>query len=102
MSPQQEEERSSREEPIVRSFPVAGTPETRRAARAADRRARGNQPKRSPWHVGSFLRRFLVAVAVGVPVIMLTAPSWGEALVWSGVLVAALQALYLALALFFG
>jgi hypothetical protein len=102
MFPSMEESRS----PAGRSSPSteAGSGARRDQSNAGlpDPLSQEPLPPRSPWHVSLFIRRFLIAVAVGVPVILLIAESWGEAFLWSAVLVVALQAIYLVLALIFG
>lgn len=97
MSSRHEEDRPE-DDRIIEAEPVE--PERHpRGRRAPPRRA---PDKRSPWRVGLFLHRFLIAVAIGVPAIFFIAETWEEAFLWSGVLVVALQAIYLALALILG
>lgn len=78
-----------------------GAPSKPSEAHQRDPLAEGEPLPRSPWHVSFFLRRFLMALAIGLPVIFLVTSSWGEALAYSALLVVALQVIYLVLAFLF-
>ncbi|WP_019994695.1 hypothetical protein [Aureimonas ureilytica] len=100
MSSRREEDRPEEDDRIIEAEPVE--PGQERHPRRRHRPPRPAPDKRSPWRVGLFLHRFLIAVAIGMPAIFLIAETWEEAFLWSGVLVVALQAIYLALALLLG
>ncbi|ALN71425.1 hypothetical protein [Aureimonas sp. AU20] len=102
MFPHMEESRSPAGGSSHSAHGASGKSRDQSDARLPDPLAQKPLPPRSPWHVSLFLRRFLIAVAVGIPVILLISKSWGEAFIWSAVLVVALQVIYLVLALIFG
>ncbi|KTQ80359.1 hypothetical protein NS365_03335 [Aureimonas ureilytica] len=83
------------------STPKLGSQAKQGEARPRAPLAEGEPLERSPWHVSLFLRRFLLALAVGLPAIFLVSDSWGEAFLLSAVFVVALQAIYLVLAFLF-